>query len=69
MGPEVEFNMLTFIMFDYMYDSGHGNNFEHHKRYRELCARTKKREVKNEDFGLYFKYKKMEERRNMPGVG
>ena len=52
MGYKVEFNMLPFIMFNSMPGSGHGKIFKPCKRYRVPRARTKKKEVKKENFDL-----------------
>ena len=68
MGPEVQFVMLTFIMFGYTYGQGHGYILEPCKQYITPCARTKKREGKKDDFVLRSKYKKREERQKIIGV-
>ena len=67
--PEVEFNILPFIMFDSTPALGHENDFEPCKRYRAPRARTKKIEVKKEDFGLWSKYFKKEEILKIPVLG
>ena len=51
-GPEVKFNMLPFIVFNYKPVSGHGNNLEPRKRYIAPRAQTQKKIRKNYDFGL-----------------
>ena len=42
MGPELEFNILTSIMFDSMSGSRQRNNFQPRKWYISPCAQTKK---------------------------
>ena len=68
-GPEVEFNIFPFIMFNSLPDLGHGNNFECCKRYIAPRARTKKEKEKRSilDFGPNLR--KREKIWKMPGVG
>ena len=62
MGLEVGFIMLPLIIFYSTPGSGLRNNFEPHKHYISPLTRTLKNRRKNEDFGLWSKYFKIERR-------
>ena len=59
----IKFNMLPFIMFDYLPGLGHENNFKHSKQYISPCLNTKKDKEK----GVFWPLVQLQEKRGNMG--